>query len=105
MAIIPATNNGRTNVASISFKSGLQASSVESCLVCGLETLGLGITKEAETTLHCLSPFIRGRLSSGRGLVKLDFTDDFNSIHRREMFKEVRILKPGLFRYAHLCYG
>jgi len=57
-----------------------------------------------EAAIHATRRFTESLLS-GHAVVKLDFTNAFNSLHRDAMLTAVRNLIPEIYDFCHLSYG
>ena len=62
--------------------------------------LGFGVHKGAEAVSHAARIYVQN-LTPDSALLKLDFTNAFNSLHRDRMFLAVRDLAPQLLISAY----
>ena len=65
--------------------------------------LGFGVRGGAEAAVHAARRFLHGKDSS-HTLVKLDFTNAFNSIRRDCVLSAVRSLCPAIYSFVHSAY-
>ena len=66
--------------------------------------LGYGVKGGAEAAVHAMRSFLSS-LVVGRVVVKLDFQNAFNSIHRDKMLEATRDLAPEIFPFVHSSYS
>ena len=66
--------------------------------------LGIGTPGGCEAAVHSARRFIEA-LPQDHVFVKLDFTNAFNSIHRRDMLHSVYNRLPELYAYCQSAYG
>ena len=66
--------------------------------------LGFGIQLGAEAAVHAARSFL-SNLSSGQALLKIDFTNAFNSLRRDQMLAVIREELPELFPFIDSCYA
>ena len=66
--------------------------------------LGYGVKGGAEATVHATRSFLSS-LAVGCAVVKLDFQNAFNSIHRDKMLEATRDLAPEIFPFVHSSYS
>lgn len=66
--------------------------------------LGVGIPGGCEAAVHSTRRFIEG-MQADDVVVKLDFRNAFNCLHRDTMLKAVFEKVPELYRYCHQCYS
>ena len=80
-----------------------------SCVIADMATLlsprqlGNGVRGSAEAAIHAARKFLQN-LEDGHALVKLDFTNAFNSICRDKMLEAVHDLAPSIYPLAHSAY-
>ena len=65
--------------------------------------LGVGVAGGCEAAVHAVRRFVSG-MQKGDVVVKLDFSNAFNSIHRDVVLKAVSDLVPGVYRFCHSAY-
>ncbi|HSN23888.1 MAG TPA: hypothetical protein VLS45_06925, partial [Methylomicrobium sp.] len=68
------------------------------------QQLGAGLLGGCEAAVHATRHFIQST-SRSSVVVKLDFSNAFNSIHRDTMLEAVHRKIPEIYRYIHLSYG
>ena len=66
--------------------------------------LGFGVPRATEAAAHATRQYI-ANLQSGHGLLKLDFSNAFNTIRRDAMFDAVRQELPELYSFVRMCYN
>ena len=66
--------------------------------------VGVGIRGGCEGAVHATRRFLAG-MTDDKMLVKLDFSNAFNSIRRDIMLKTVAAELPELYKFCHLSYG
>ena len=66
--------------------------------------LQFGIRLGAEATIHATRSFIESHRQNTI-LLKIDFTNAFNSIHRDKALEAASVHLPSLFNYVLSCYG
>jgi len=66
--------------------------------------LGFGIPRATEAAAHAARCYIQ-HLQQGYGVLKLDFSNAFNSVFRDVMLQTVHDQLPELYRFVHLCYS
>ena len=66
--------------------------------------LGYGVKGGAEAAVHAMRSFLSS-LAVGRAVVKLDFQNAFNSIHRDKMLEATRDIAPEIFPFVHSSYS
>ena len=65
--------------------------------------LGFGVPLGAEAAAHAARSFLHN-CGPGQALVKIDFTNAFNTLRRVEMLKVVQHELPELYPFIHSCY-
>ena len=66
--------------------------------------LGFGVSRATEATVHATRCYV-DNLQPGQGILKLDFINAFNTIHRDSMLQAVLDELPGLYSFIHKCYA
>lgn len=66
--------------------------------------LGVGTSGGCEAAIHSARRFLQA-LPTDHVLVKLDFTNAFNSLHRHDMLLSVNSRIPEIYAYCHSAYG
>ena len=66
--------------------------------------LGVGVPGGCEAAVHATRRFLSS-LSSDSVLVKLDFSNAFNCLHRDSMLLAVHKYAPELYKFCHLAYA
>jgi len=66
--------------------------------------LGFGVPRATEAAVHAARRYVTD-LKSGQGLLKLDFSNAFNTIRRVTMFESVRELLPEIYPFVLMCYS
>jgi len=66
--------------------------------------LGVGVPGGCEAAVHATRRFLSS-LSSDSVLVKLDFSNAFNCLHRDSMLLAVHKYAPELYKFCHLSYA
>jgi hypothetical protein len=66
--------------------------------------LGVGVPGGCEAAVHATRRYIES-MPAGHCVVKLDFSNAFNSLHRDTMLKEASEKSPGVYRFLHLAYS
>ena len=66
--------------------------------------LGFGVPRATESAVHAARQYL-SKLQPGYGLLKLDFSNAFNSIRRDVMFASVLREMPELYPFVHMCYN
>ena len=59
-----------------------------------------GVSKGAEAAVHAARFYLRN-IGSNKVLLKLDFTNAFNSIRRDKMLEAVRCLAPSIYPFVY----
>ena len=63
-----------------------------------------GIRGGAEVAVHAARRYL-DELQSDHAIVKLDFKNAFNAVHRDKMLKAVEILAPTVYHFVHSVYS
>ena len=66
--------------------------------------LGYGVKGGAEAVVHSARLFLRN-LKPDQALLKLDFKNAFNSVHRDKMLSSVLDLAPDIFQFVYSAYS
>ena len=66
--------------------------------------LGFGVSRATEAAVHATRCYV-GNLQPGQGILKLDFINAFNTVHRDSMLQAVLDELPGLYSFIHMCYA
>ena len=66
--------------------------------------VGVGVSGGCEAALHAARRFLSG-MAEGWVMVKLDFSNAFNSLHRRAILEAIASRAPDLYRYCHASYA
>ena len=66
--------------------------------------LGYGIRGGAEAVVHAARRYLN-ELQSDHAIVKLDFKNAFNAVHRDKILKAVEILAPTIYPFVYLVYS
>ena len=66
--------------------------------------LGVGTPGGCEAAIHAARRFLEA-MPEGKVMVKLDFTNAFNSIHRMDMLQATRERLPELYSYVFSAYS
>ena len=66
--------------------------------------LGFGVKNGCEAAVHAARCYIKNLLP-GQAVVKLDFTDAFNCIHRDNILNVMKCKLPELFNFVNICYA
>ena len=66
--------------------------------------LGYGVSGGAEAAVHAARIYL-GQLQDDHALVKLDFRNAFNSVHRDKMLEAVEGLVPSIYPFVHSVYS
>ena len=66
--------------------------------------VGVGTKGGCEAAIHAARRFLDG-MPSQSVLVKLDFTNAFNSLHREEILNRVATMAPELYKFVCLSYA
>ena len=66
--------------------------------------LGFGIPRASESVAHATRSYV-ANLQSDQGLLKLDFCNAFNMVHRDNLFQTVHDVLPELYPFVHMCYA
>ena len=66
--------------------------------------LGYGVSGGAEAAVHAARLYF-GQLQDNHALVKLDFRNAFNSVHRDKMLESVEGLVPSVYPFVHSVYS
>ena len=66
--------------------------------------LGFGVSRAAEAAVHVTRCYV-DNLKPGQGILKLDFINAFNTIHRDSMLQAVLDELLGLYSFIHKCYA
>jgi len=66
--------------------------------------LGFGIPRATEAAAHAAYCYIQ-HLQPGYSILKLDFSNAFNSVFRDVMLSTVHNQLPKLYRFVYLCYS
>ena len=65
--------------------------------------LGFGVPLGAEATAHAARSYL-ANIGRGQALLKIDFTNAFNTLRRDEMLNVIYNELPELYTYIHSCY-
>lgn len=66
--------------------------------------LGFGVKLGAEAAVHSTRSYLRS-LNEGQALMKIDFSNAFNTLSRTEMLNVVQAEVPSLFEFISSCYS
>jgi len=66
--------------------------------------LGVGTPGGCEAAVHATRRFMES-MPDGHCVVKLDFSNAFNSLHRDAMLEAVNLRVPGIYKFCHLSYS
>jgi len=66
--------------------------------------LGVGISGGCEAAIHSARRYLEA-MPTDHVLVKLDFTNAFNSLHRHDMLSAVHSRIPEIYAYCHSAYS
>lgn len=66
--------------------------------------LGFGVALGAEAAAHAARSFLLN-MDSGQALLKIDFSNAFNTLRRDEMLRVVHNELPALYPFIHSCYS
>ena len=66
--------------------------------------VGVGVSGGCEAAIHAARRFLSG-MPEGWVMVKLDFSNTFNSLHRRAILEAIVSRAPDLYRYCHASYA
>ena len=66
--------------------------------------VGVGIPGGCEVAIHSARRFLEG-MPADYVMVKIDFANDLNSLHRHDMLLSVFNRLPELYAYCHSAYG
>ena len=66
--------------------------------------LGFGVHQGAEAAVHAARSFL-ANISSGQAMLKIDFSNAFNTLRRDVMLDVIREELPALFPYIDSCYS
>ena len=66
--------------------------------------LGVGVPGGCEAAVHATRRFVES-MPAGHCVVKLDFANAFNSLHRDAMFKAMLKRVPSIYKFCHLAYS
>ena len=77
---------------------------VEMATLLSPHQLGYGVSKGAEAAVHAARFYLRN-IGSNKVLLKLDFTNAFNSIRRDKMLEAVQRLAPSIYPFVHSVYS
>ena len=66
--------------------------------------VGVGVSGGCEAAVHAARRFLSG-MPEGWVMVKLDFSNAFNSLHRRAILEAIVLRAPDLYRYCHASYA
>ena len=66
--------------------------------------LGFGVKMSTEAAVHAARCFVTS-LGPGNAMLKIDFTNAFNTVHRDIILETVRRDLPELFNFVETCYG
>ena len=77
---------------------------VEMATLLSPRQLGYGVTKGAEAAVHAARFYLRN-IGSNKVLLKLDFSNAFNSIRRDKMLEAVQRLAPSIYPFVHSVYS
>jgi hypothetical protein len=66
--------------------------------------LGFGVQLGAEAAAHAARSFLNG-MENGQALLKIDFTNAFNTMHRDVMLSVIHDELPELFPFIDSCYA
>ena len=66
--------------------------------------VGVGVSGGCEAAVHAARRFLSG-MPEGWVMVKLDFSNAFNSLHRRAILEAIASRAPDLYRYCHASYA
>ena len=66
--------------------------------------LGFGVRGGVEAAIHSARRFLDG-LPAGEAMIKLDFSNAFNSVRQDRMLEAIRDLCPVIFSLVHSAYS
>ncbi|KAL5500326.1 hypothetical protein EMCRGX_G011871 [Ephydatia muelleri] len=66
--------------------------------------LGYGVRLGAEAAAHAARLYL-SKLTANKALLKLDFTNAFNTVRRDKMLASVELLAPSIFPFIHSVYS
>ena len=66
--------------------------------------LGYGVKGGAEAAVHAARGYVQ-HLEDDKAIIKLDFSNAFNSIHRDKMLMATKDLAPDIYPLVHSCYA
>jgi Reverse transcriptase (RNA-dependent DNA polymerase) len=66
--------------------------------------LGVGTPGGCEAAVHATRRFVES-MPSSHCVIKLDFSNAFNSLHRDVMLAAMRERVPGIYKFCHLSYS
>ena len=66
--------------------------------------LGVGVPGGCEAAVHATRRFAE-HMPDDQVIVKLDFTNAFNSLHRDAMLEAISVLIPAIYKFCHLAYN
>jgi hypothetical protein len=66
--------------------------------------LGVGVPGGCEAAVHATRRYVES-MPTGHCVVKLDFSNAFNSLHRDAMLTEASERTPGIYKFLHLAYS
>jgi hypothetical protein len=69
-----------------------------------LVQVGFGVQRAAEAAAHAARRYIHG-LQRGESVLKMDFSDAFNSVHRDSIFEAACDKLLELFTFIFICYS
>ena len=79
------------------------ATSVLSSYLCPIQ-LGVGVSGGCEAAVHASRRFAEN-MPTTQCIVKLDFVNAFNSLHRDAMLQAAHDNTPGIYKFCHLAYS
>ena len=68
------------------------------------QQLGVGTPGGCEAAIHAARRYLQS-MTDKEVVVKLDFSNAFNSLHRSDMLQAIRDRAPELFLYCHSAYA
>jgi hypothetical protein len=66
--------------------------------------IGFGVPRATEAAAHAARRYIHD-LQRGEGVLKMDFSNALNSVHRDSIFGAVHDELPELYTFIFMCYS
>ena len=66
--------------------------------------MGVGTPKGCEAAVHAIRAYVESDTVQDQVLLKIDFKNAFNSVHRDVVLKLIREKVPAIYGFVYQCY-